>query len=119
MTDSGLNLTHELTPQVLALKLTGRMDAENVRHISDEFDRLTSTAMLPVLVDLADVTFMESLGVALLVRLAKRQRERRLGVAVLPGSGPVARILGIARLDRVLNVAFTREAGLQALGIAV
>lgn len=118
MTETGLTLTHDASPKLLSLKLTGRMDAENVRHVSDEFDRLTGGAQVPVLVDLADVTFMESLGVALLVRLAKRQRERRLGVAVLPGSGPVARILGIARLDRVLNVAFTREAGLQALGLA-
>lgn len=94
----------------------GRMDAEGVREVTAPFDLVTDVD-LPIAIDLSAVTFLESLGIAMLVRLAKRQKERGLEVAVIPGPGPIARILGIARLDRVLIVAFTREQALQELGV--
>jgi anti-anti-sigma factor len=84
------------------------MDAEGVREIQDRFDA-ASDGSVPILVDLSGITFMDSLGVALLVRLAKRLKSFSVPMAVIPGPGPVARILGLARIDKILNVVFTRE----------
>lgn len=114
--ERGLDLASEVRANYVLVRLSGRMDAEGVREISEEFDRATGNS-LPVLVDLTGVTFIESLGVALLVKLAKQLRKMDLAVAVIPG-GPVARILGIARLDRVLNVVFTREDAEQTFTVA-
>jgi hypothetical protein len=43
---------------------------------------------------------------------------KKRSVAVIPGAGPVARILGVARLDKVLNVVFTHDVALEVLGVS-
>ena len=101
----------------VVVAIGGRLDAEGVRAIGDRFDALTGTGQ-PVIVDLTEVYSMDSLGVALLVRLAKRLRDAKHSVAVIPGAGPVARLLGLARVDRILNVAFSMEAARKAVGAA-
>jgi anti-anti-sigma factor len=106
----------ESVPGVAVVTLSGRMDAEGVREVQPDFDAATG-GTLPVLVDLSGVAFMDSLGIALLVRLAKRLRERSVPVAVIPGPGPVARLLGLARVDRILNVVFTRDDAWPVLGV--
>jgi anti-anti-sigma factor len=104
-------------PDVLTLLFAGKMHDEDVRGVTGDVDRLTAVAV-PILMDLSGVTHMDSMGVALLVRIARRQQEKSLPVAVIPGPGPVARLLGVARLDRVLNVVFDRAEAFRVLGIA-
>ena len=87
-----------------------------MREVTPEVDRLTA-GDVPVLMDLSGVTRMDSMGVALLVRVAKKHQERNLPVAVSPGPGPVARLLGVAGLDQILNVAFSRAQALRDLGV--
>jgi anti-sigma B factor antagonist len=107
-TRSRLRLDVTTDDGVVVLELAGRMDAEGVREVQERFDAAV-TGDGPALVDLSGVGFMDSLGIALLVRLAKRLRTHGVQVAVIPGPGPVARLLGLARVDRILNVVFTRE----------
>lgn len=107
-TRSRLRLDITTDDGVVVLELAGRMDAEGVREVQERFDAAV-TGDGPALVDLSGVGFMDSLGIALLVRLAKRLRTHGVQVAVIPGPGPVARLLGLARVDRILNVVFTRE----------
>jgi anti-sigma B factor antagonist len=103
-----LQLTVDRTDGAVVLQLSGRMDAEGVREIQDRFES-AADGTAPILIDLSGVAFMDSLGIALLVRLAKRLRRHAVPVAVIPGPGPVARLLGLARVDRILNVVFTRD----------
>jgi anti-anti-sigma factor len=103
-------------PGVLTVLFSGKMHDEAVREVTPEVDRLTAVDV-PVLMDLSGVTRMDSMGVALLVRVAKKHQERNLPVAVIPGPGPVARLLGVAGLDQILNVAFSRAEALRALGV--
>ena len=110
-----LRMTVETFPDAVGVSFSGRMDADGVRHVSDALDRSVD-ASLPVVVDLTGVEGIDSLGVALLVRLAKRLRDRGVAMAVIPGDGRVARVLGLARVDRILNVVLTREAARRSLG---
>jgi anti-sigma B factor antagonist len=105
----------QTAPNVVVVELSGRVDAAAVRQIQTRFEEATS-GPLPLLVDLSGVGFMDSLGVALLVRTANRLRTAEIPMAVIPGAGPVARMLGIARVDRILNVVFSREEAWSALG---
>ena len=111
-----LRVSADQSSAVLTLLFAGKMHDEDVRKVTAEVDRLTAVEV-PILMDLSLVTHMDSMGVALLVRVARRQQEKSLPVAVIPGPGPVARLLGVARLDRVLNVVFNRAEALQVLGI--
>ncbi len=106
--EPSVSLTNPPSEGCVVVAIAGRLDAEGVRAIGDRFDALTGTGQ-PVIVDLSGVYSMDSLGVALLVRLAKRLRDAKASVAVIPGAGPVARLLGLARVDRILNVAFSME----------
>ncbi len=103
-----LRLSVERVDGAVVLELSGRMDAEGVREIQGRFES-AADGSAPVLIDLSGIAFMDSLGIALLVRLAKRLRSSSTPVAVIPGPGPVARLLGLARIDRILNVVFTRN----------
>ena len=103
-----LRLSVERVDGAVVLELSGRMDAEGVREIQERFET-AADGHAPVLIDLSGIAFMDSLGIALLVRLAKRLRSSSTPVAVIPGPGPVARLLGLARIDRILNVVFTRN----------
>lgn len=114
---NGLSFSAEAFGTWVLATFAGRMDAEGVHATQEAFEEATS-GTFPVIVDLTGVTFMESLGVALLVRLAKRAREAGSGVAVIPGPGPVARLLGTARVDRILNVAFSLDDAKRSLGLA-
>lgn len=118
MPNTPLKLSVQDSPSHVEVTFSGRMDAEAVRQISEEFDRATLVHR-PVIVDLTGVTFLESLGVALVVRLAKRLKQEKLAMAVIPGNGgSVGRILTIARLDRILNVVENRDEALRAVGAA-
>lgn len=118
MTDTQpiLRMVVETLPGARTVAFSGRMDADGVRHVSDALDRAVDSD-LPVVVDLTGVEGIDSLGVALLVRLAKRLRDRGVAMAVIPGDGRVARVLGLARVDRILNVVLTREAARRSLGL--
>ncbi|HUM03785.1 MAG TPA: STAS domain-containing protein [Thermoanaerobaculia bacterium] len=103
--------------RLLTLVFVGRMTGDEVRKVRPEVDAAIE-AGLPTLVDASGVSHMDSLGVALLVHVGKALEARRLPVAVIPGPGPVARLLGLARLDNYLNVAFSRSEALLFLGLA-
>jgi anti-sigma B factor antagonist len=67
---------------------------------------------MPVLVDLCEVSFMDSTGLHVL--LAAQRRLPALAVVCVP-EGAAERVLALSGLDRVLTVFATREEGLAAL----
>ena len=103
--------------RLLTLVFVGRLTADEVRTVRPEVDAAIEVG-LPTLVDASGVAHMDSMGVALLIHVAKTLEEKKLPVAVLPGPGPVARLLGVAQLDRYLNVAFSKAEALRILGVS-
>lgn len=56
-----------------------------------------------LVVDLSDITYLDSAGVALLLRLAERLRSRRRQLhLVVPRGSPVRRVLDFTGLPRVI-----------------
>lgn len=109
-------VTARVESGVAFVSLSGRLDTLGARSATPELDRVTAEPG-PVVVDLSGVEFMESLGLALIVRLAKRNRALGLPLVVMPGSPAVARLIGLARLDRILTIVFTPEAARRAVGL--
>ena len=89
----------------LLLELKGELDHHGARNALRELE-LSIDAALPkkLVLDLAGVTFMDSSGIAVVMRV--RQRVRDLGGAVtLRGVRPQARkVLDAAGLDRFVTV---------------
>jgi anti-sigma B factor antagonist len=58
-----------------------------------------------VIVDLSQTTFLDSVGLHVLLNAARRLTRRSRRLRVLCGPGPVRRVIELARLGETLNVA--------------
>ena len=110
-----LEFAMQADSRLLTLVFIGRLLGDDVRKVRAEVDAAIEVG-LPTLIDASGVSHMDSMGVALFVHVAKALDAKKLPVAVLPGPGPVARLLGAAQLDRYLNVAFSKAEALRLLG---
>jgi anti-anti-sigma factor len=100
-----MQLTYEdLADRVRLIRLTGRMDLEGSREIELRFATLTALDRHTVVVDLAEVEFMASLGLATLVSGA-RVLDARGGRMLLAGPRDgVAKVLELARIRQIIAV---------------
>jgi anti-sigma B factor antagonist len=100
--------------ELLAVK--GEIDiATSPRLIASLNDAVTDSSH-SVVVDLAAVEFMDSTGLALLVRAHRRLRGRGRGFAVVCPDGHVRRIFELTDMLETLRVSPSREAAISALG---
>ena len=69
----------------------------------------------PVLVDLSDVRYIDSSGVASLVESLQTARKQGTDLALVAVSEGALRVLQLARLDKVFTICDTVEDGLDAI----
>lgn len=67
---------------------------------------------LPVLVNLEKVAYIDSSGIASLVEALQTARGRGIDLVLVSVSDAVARVLKLARLDKVFKIAADRAAAL-------
>ena len=82
-----------------ALTLRGRFDAHEVGNFRGAFDDLFAQGVSYFRVTLAEVNFVDSTGLASMVRGMKRARERGGDVVIVSPSDPVRVILELTCLD--------------------
>jgi anti-sigma B factor antagonist len=87
----------------ITLYLDGEVDLETSPSLRRELLAQLQHGK-PVLVDLAEVSYMDSSGVACLVEAFQRARDRKLEFALVRVSAPVLKVLQLARLDRVFSI---------------
>ena len=87
----------------LNLTLSGEFDMGAIRAfraaVEDE-----ANPWRRVVIDMSDLTFMDSSGLQELVRLDNRARERGLEVIVAKPSVPVTRLLELTGLEKHFNI---------------
>jgi len=98
-------MKHEVTEMqgVTVVALKGEIDLEN----SPAARKLLLGSIAEadrVLVDLSDVTYIDSSGVASLVEALQASRKRGTGFALAAASEPTRRVLELARLDKVFAI---------------
>jgi anti-sigma B factor antagonist len=79
----------------LLLRFAGDLDLAGVSDLTGEVDALLAQPPQPVLLDLADVVFCDSSGVALLIRLANHFQRMHIRAAT-PPVHRVIEVLGLA-----------------------
>jgi anti-anti-sigma factor len=84
--------------------VTGEVDASNSGRLGDRiFDEVSNQA-LGLVVDLTEVTYIDSAGVRLLFELAGRLERRQLSLHIVSAPGShVTEVLGIVALDEVAS----------------
>src|SRR5579862_3885796 len=98
-----MELTYtDLPDGVRTIKLSGRMDLEGAAAIDMRFTTLTASQKTFIVVDLTDVDFMASLGLATLVRNAKAARLREGNMVLFNPKPSVQQVLASTRIDQFI-----------------
>lgn len=89
---------------VMVISPEGELDAESTPAFQDALDQLLNAGSRYFVFDLSQVSFLDSSGLALLVRLYKRVRigEGDVWLAAVPPA--ILHILDLTRLSRVFEV---------------
>jgi anti-sigma B factor antagonist len=111
-----MNSTTRTVGTVTVIELVGELEVSEAPHLRDLLGEAVAGSQSRVLLDLGQVTFIDSSGIGVLVGAHRRADEAgaRLGLAAA-GAG-VRRVFELTRTDRVLRLFETVEEGVTALG---
>ena len=85
------------------VRVHGEIDLFNAHKVASAIGTAMGQETRGLVVDLSDITYPDSAGVALLLRLAERLRSRRRQLhLVVPRGSPVRRVLDFTGLPRVI-----------------
>lgn len=99
-----LKVSEQIT-RMITVHLAGRIDAFNVGEVRDHFTALLNEGGTRFVIDLSDVAFLDSAGMAALVSLLKQARQRGGDVSLVwPQLEGAKRILRLTKFDRVFTM---------------
>lgn len=107
--------TIERSDNVTFIKLSGALDLEGVLHNETRFLDLTDGQGQPAIVDMADVDFLSSLGIRMLVLSAKNLEKRGVKLVLLNPRPLIASTLELAGIDKVIPIVRSEEEALAVL----
>ena len=109
--------TRQVNEQCATLALDGRLDANNTQPLKESLEQLIDGGTSYLVVDLAQVPFIDSAGLAALVSALKATR-RIGGNVLLSGVQPQARtVFSLTMLDQVFAIHPNVEAALDSLEV--
>jgi anti-anti-sigma factor len=101
---------------VVVARLTGELDIASAPSTGDRIHDGVPTSAQALVVDLSDLDFIDSSGIAMLFGLARKLGSRRQQVHVVARDGkPVARVLQIVEFDRAAPVHDTLDEAMTAV----
>ena len=87
------------------VRVHGEVDLSNAQQVAAAISGAVGQDTRRLVVDLTDTTYLDSAGVALLLRLATRLQARRRQLRlVVPFNSPVRRVVEFTGLPRVIPV---------------
>ena len=105
-----MSVTVTAHPAGALVAIDGRLDAHNVPEARDHLDACIASGTSRLVVDLSDVSFLDSAGLAMLVTALKRARQEGGDVKLVwPTNENTQRILRLTRFDRVFEISNTAE----------
>jgi anti-anti-sigma factor len=84
------------------LKLSGELDLASYEALDDELRRIEATDASRIVIDLSELTFLDSVGIRLLVEADARSRSDSNRLELIPGGDQVQRTLRLCRLEESL-----------------
>jgi anti-anti-sigma factor len=114
MTTANLDVAHVGTVCIGALR--GEVDFSNARDLGNEVLSQMTNEATGLVLDLQDVRYLDSSGVALVFRLSRALSNRRQAFAIaLPATSPLRRLFAVTAIEGVVSVAETVEGAVKAL----
>ncbi len=103
---------------VTVVRVSGDLDVSDTLSLRETLGEAQGDGAGTVLLDLAEVGFIDSAGIGLLVTAQRRATGAGGQFALAALTPTVARVLELTRTDRMLTVLPTVEAGVAALNSA-
>ena len=97
------------------IELSGEVDLYTAPRFKDELIALVDDGVVNVVIDLSQVSFIDSTALGVIISGVKRLHERDGRLRIVAASRPVVRILDITGLDKVLTIFDTSEAAFAGL----
>jgi anti-anti-sigma factor len=99
------------------VRVHGEIDLSNAHEVSSAIGIAMGQEARGLVVDLSEITYLDSAGVALLLRLAERLRARRRQLhLVAPRGSPVRRVLDFTGVPQVIPLEARLEDALAHCG---
>lgn len=100
-----LTLRSEREGEIHTICLIGELDLATADPVQAELERVEATDAAAIVLDLSDLTFMDSTGVRLLVNAQSRSRADSNRLTLLRGRAAVQRVLELTGVDALLPFA--------------
>ena len=84
------------------VSLHGELDLASAKALEDELLRIEATSISRIVLDLTELEFIDSTGLAVIVRADTRAKNDGHVLRVLRPNGEVARVFELCELDEVL-----------------
>jgi anti-sigma B factor antagonist len=98
--------------EITVLHVSGDVDMNEVPSFRQALQQVSRTARRGVIVALAQVSFIDSAGIAVLVEGLKWSRERGVTFVLSDLTPPVQLVIELTRLEQVFTIASTLVEGL-------
>ncbi len=98
------------------VSLRGEVDIYTAPRLKEQLAALLDGGATGIVVDLAEVTFIDSTALGVLIGGVRRLHEAGGRMALVVATRPVERVLTLTGLDRVFTIHATRDAAVAALG---
>lgn len=106
-----ISIQHNLTGTFC--RLSGEVDASNVDQVRLAFDLTRSEPL--VIIDLSDVTFLDSAALGALIGAVRRADEQSNQIAIACDRAPLLRLFEMVGFDRIAFIAPDVESALDLL----
>ena len=94
---------------VIALALQDEFDAQRARELEGEFDVLSQTERMELVIDMTQVQFIDSCGIGAIVFLYKRLKSRGRRLRLLNVNGQPRELMQMLRIDKVIPLITSAE----------
>ena len=101
---SPFDVTIEQRGGAVHLILTGELDISTAQRLEDDLRRIEAEKPQLIVLDLQELTFMDSTGLRLLITADTRAREGQRKLVIVQGNEMVQRVMRLTRLDERLTI---------------
>jgi anti-anti-sigma factor len=113
-----MELNFSKKENIVTVYLQGRVDVYMAQEIEKEINRLLSAELSSHLIfNLNDVEYMSSSGIALLVTIMNRQRQKGKKFVICNLSGPVKKILEVVEMTLLFEIHKTESEAVEYLSL--
>jgi anti-sigma B factor antagonist len=99
-----MDLTFHDEHDVAVVRVVGELDDMHSKELGQLFDRLLAEGRRQFVIDLKGVEFIDSSGLAMLVRCFQRARRSAASLSLADLTPPVLRTFELTRLDRAFDI---------------